>query len=92
MLSASNVAPDRVAQLCELAARGDLEGARRLNAALSELFAAIDYDTSPIATKYMLKRIGVLAKNEHRLPMAPATPELGRRLDAVLDRIGLLET
>ena len=90
MLSASNVVPDRVANLCELFASGDVEGARRLNGALSELFAAIDYDTSPIATKYMLKRIGVLEKNEHRLPMTSASPELERRLDAVLGRAGLI--
>jgi 4-hydroxy-tetrahydrodipicolinate synthase len=90
MLSASNVVPDRVAQLCGLSAKDDFEGARRLNGSLSELFAAIDYDTSPIATKYMLKRIGALEKNEHRLPMTSASPELERRLDAVLGRAGLI--
>lgn len=90
MLSVSNVVPDRVAQLCEMSASGDLEGAKRLNDALCELFAAIDYDTSPIATKYMLKRIGVLETNEHRLPMTSATPELEQRLDAVLARAGLI--
>ena len=90
MLSASNVVPDRVARLCALFASGDAEGARRLNGELSELFAAIGYDTAPIATKYMVKRIGILEKNEHRLPMAPATPELERRLDGVLARAGLI--
>ena len=38
----------------------------------------------------MMKRIGLLADNEHRLPMVPATPEVAARLDAVLDRAGLL--
>lgn len=90
MLSASNVVPDRVARLCALFAGGDAEGARRLNGDLSELFAAIGYDTAPIATKYMVRRIGVLEKNEHRLPMAPAAPELERRLDGVLARAGLI--
>jgi len=90
ILSASNVVPDRIADLCALAASGDGDGARRLNGGLSALFAAIDYDTSPIATKYMVKRIGVFEKNEHRLPMTPATPELERRLDAVLKRAGLI--
>ena len=90
MLSASNVIPDRVARLCALFASGEAEGARRLNGELSELFAAIGYDTAPIATKYMVKRIGVLEKNEHRLPMTPTTPELERRLDGVLARAGLI--
>jgi 4-hydroxy-tetrahydrodipicolinate synthase len=74
----------------ELYSGGDVDGARQLNDELSELFAAIDLDTSPIATKYMLKRIGVISKNEHRLPMTTSTPELERQLDAVLERAGLI--
>jgi 4-hydroxy-tetrahydrodipicolinate synthase len=90
MISVSNVIPDKVARLCELSLSGDAEGARHLNDELSELFAAIDYDTSPIATKYMLKRIGVIARSEHRLPMTTSTPELEQRLDGVLERAGLI--
>jgi 4-hydroxy-tetrahydrodipicolinate synthase len=37
----------------------------------------------------MMKRMGLIADNEHRLPLVPATPELERRLDAVLERAGL---
>ena len=33
----------------------------------------------------MMKRMGLLERNEHRLPMVPATPELEKRLDDVLD-------
>jgi 4-hydroxy-tetrahydrodipicolinate synthase len=39
----------------------------------------------------MMKRMGLIATNEHRLPMVPATPELERRLDAVLERSGVLD-
>jgi 4-hydroxy-tetrahydrodipicolinate synthase len=90
MISVSNVIPDKVARLYELYSGGDAEGARRLNDELSELFAAIDWDTSPIATKYMLRRIGVISKNEHRLPMTAPTAELEKQLDAVLARAGLI--
>jgi 4-hydroxy-tetrahydrodipicolinate synthase len=38
----------------------------------------------------MMKRLGLIPDNEHRLPMVPATPELEQRLDAVLERAGLL--
>jgi hypothetical protein len=38
----------------------------------------------------MMKRLGILERNEHRLPMMPATPELEKRLDEVLQRVGLL--
>jgi 4-hydroxy-tetrahydrodipicolinate synthase len=40
----------------------------------------------------MMKRLGILATNEHRLPMVPATPDLEKRLDGVLARAGLLGT
>jgi 4-hydroxy-tetrahydrodipicolinate synthase len=37
----------------------------------------------------MMKRMGLLDRNEHRLPMLPATPELEKRLDGVLERAKL---
>ena len=51
---------------------------------------AVFYDTNPIPVKYMMKRLGVLPANEHRLPMMLATPELEERLDKVLECAGLL--
>jgi 4-hydroxy-tetrahydrodipicolinate synthase len=90
MLSVSNVIPEKVARLCALHAQGDDEGARRLNDALTEVFAAVAFDTAPIPTKYMARRVGAIPRNEHRLPMAAATPELEARLDTVLQRAGLL--
>jgi 4-hydroxy-tetrahydrodipicolinate synthase len=38
----------------------------------------------------MMKKLGLLTSNEHRLPMVPATAELEKRLDGVLQRAGLL--
>jgi len=91
MNAVGNVAPRQVADLCNAVARGDLAGARALHVALAELNEAVFLDTNPIPIKYMMKRLGLLAANEHRLPMVPATPELERRLDAILRRSGLLE-
>ena len=51
---------------------------------------SIFFDTNPIPLKYMMKRLGIVERNEHRLPMLPATPELEKRLDEVLKRAGLL--
>ncbi|GKX34000.1 MAG: hypothetical protein MnENMB40S_16180 [Rhizobiaceae bacterium MnEN-MB40S] len=76
--------------MCRLFDSGDIEGARKLNDEMSELFASIGFDTPPITTKYMVRRRGVIARNEHRLPMAPLTPGLEKRLDGVLERAGLL--
>jgi 4-hydroxy-tetrahydrodipicolinate synthase len=39
--------------------------------------------------KYMMKRLGLLPNEEHRLPMVPATPDLATRLDTVLQRANL---
>jgi len=80
--------PGPVAQLCRLHADGNGEGVQRLNKQLATLFDANGHDTTPIAFKYMLKRIGMIPRNEHRLPMTTSTPELEARLDAVLEDVG----
>jgi len=89
MNAVANVAPRAVADLYHAVERGDLAAARRAHQALFELNQAVFFDTNPIPIKYMMKRLGLLAANEHRLPMVPATPELERRLDGVLERAGL---
>ena len=58
---------------------------------LLEINQAVFYDTNPIPIKYMMKKLGLMPTNEHRLPMLPATPELEKKLDGVLERAGLLE-
>jgi 4-hydroxy-tetrahydrodipicolinate synthase len=88
----SNIAPKQVSRLYDAVAEGDLTLARRLHSEMFELNRAVFYDTNPIPIKYMAKRLGILAHNHHRLPMLPATPELEKRLDAVLLAAGLLET
>lgn len=82
----ANIAPHDVVALFDAVDRSDLDAARRLGAALHELNRAIFWDTNPIPLKYMMRRLGLLAHNEHRLPMMPAEPALEARLDAALDR------
>ncbi len=90
MNAVGNLAPRKVAELYEKTAQGELEAARRLHYELFELNQAVFFDTNPIPIKYMMKRMGLLQENEHRLPMVPATKELEKRLDEVLRRAGLL--
>jgi 4-hydroxy-tetrahydrodipicolinate synthase len=92
MNAVANLAPRTIAELFERCAGGDVDTARRLHADLLELNQAVFFDTNPIPIKYMMKRLGLLAANEHRLPMLPATAELEQRWDAVLGRAGLLRT
>jgi 4-hydroxy-tetrahydrodipicolinate synthase len=89
MNAIGNLAPKKLAQMCEAVERGELAAARKLHYELAELNEAIFYDTNPIPIKYMMWKMGLIAKNHHRLPMAPATSELGERLDGVMKRAGL---
>ena len=91
MNAVGNLRPRVLAELCEAVWNNDLEGARRMHQQLLEVNQAVFFETNPIPVKYMMKRMGILADNEHRLPMVPAGDELARRIDAVLERSGLLD-
>ena len=90
MNAVGNLQPRALAELCEAIWHNDLSRAQTLHQQLFEINQAVFFDTNPIPIKYMMKRLGILAANEHRLPMMPATAELERRLDGVLRRVGLL--
>lgn len=91
MNAVANLVPDRIAALCEVTLAMDMQRARQMHFELYELNHAVFYDTNPIPMKYMMKRLGLLETNEHRLPMLAASPDVEKRLDAVLHRAGLLE-
>lgn len=91
MNAVGNLRPDVLAKLCDAVWASDIPAARALHDRLLEINQAVFFDTNPIPIKYMMKRLGIIPENEHRLPMAPATPELERRLDGVLERAGLLK-
>jgi 4-hydroxy-tetrahydrodipicolinate synthase len=86
MNAVGNLRPRVLADMCEAVWRGDLLTAQALHHRLHEINKAVFFDTNPIPMKYMAKKLGLIASNEHRLPMVPATPELEKRLDAVLAR------
>ena len=90
MNAVGNLCPSLLAEMCEAVWRNDLAKAQDLHHRLFEINQAVFFDTNPIPIKYMMKRLGLIAANEHRLPMVPATAELERRLDAVLRRAGLI--
>jgi 4-hydroxy-tetrahydrodipicolinate synthase len=86
MNAVGNLRPRVLADMCEAVWRGDLAHAQALHHRLHEINKAVFFDTNPIPMKYMAKKLGLIASNEHRLPLVPATPELEQRLDAVLAR------
>jgi 4-hydroxy-tetrahydrodipicolinate synthase len=88
MNAVGNLKPRVLAQMCEAVSEGDLTTGRRLHEQLLELNKAVFFDTNPIPIKYMMRKLGLLEVNEHRLPMMSATPELAAKLDGVLARAG----
>ena len=92
MNAVGNLCPGVLREMCEAIWKNDLSAAQLLHQRLFQINQAVFFDTNPIPIKYMMKRLGILPANEHRLPMVPATPELEKRLDAVLRCAGLLES
>ncbi len=91
MNAVGNLAPARVAALCNHATNGRWEEARKLHFELFELNQAIFLDTNPIPLKYMMARLGLLETPEVRLPLVTLDKERQNALDLVLRRAGLLE-
>lgn len=91
MNAVGNLRPDILARMCQAVWDGDLKTGRKLHQRLLEINQAVFYDTNPIPIKYMMKKLGLMPGNEHRLPMVSATPALEERLDGVLERAGLIE-
>ncbi len=91
MNAVGNLRPGVLSKMCEAVWQSDLQSGRELHQRLLEINQAVFYDTNPIPIKYMMKKLGIMPTNEHRLPMLPATSELEKKLDGVLERAGLLK-
>jgi 4-hydroxy-tetrahydrodipicolinate synthase len=86
-----NLCPAIVRDMCEPVWENDLAAAQTSHQKLFEINQAVFFDTDPIPVKYMIKSLGILRSNEHRVPMVRATPDLEKRLDSLRKRAGLLE-
>src|SRR5438876_1815758 len=91
MNGVGNLAPARVAAMCNAVDSKDLEKARDLHFELFELNQAIFLDTNPIPVKYMMSRLGLLETPEVRLPLAPLVDDDCKKLDEVLGRARLFD-
>src|SRR5262245_55838230 len=91
MNAVGNLAPARVAAMCDAVSRADFLKARQLHFELFELNQAIFLDTNPIPVKYVMWRMGLLDSAEVRLPLVQLGEEQAKRLDEVLCRAGLIE-
>jgi 4-hydroxy-tetrahydrodipicolinate synthase len=84
MITTSNVAPRQIARLNDLCMANQFQEAQKLVIELDEIMTAAALDTGPIPIKCMMKLMGLMPTNEHRLPMVPATPEQEQQLEAIV--------
>ena len=90
MNAVGNLRPNILSEMCDAVWNKNNERGLELHHQLLEINQAVFYDTNPIPIKYMMKKLGIMKNNEHRLPMMSATVELEKRLDIVLRNSGLL--
>lgn len=87
---ASHLVGDEMAEIARAAARGDIEEARRRDAALGDLYAGLFVTTNPILIKAALEMAGLIPSGRLRLPLVEATPVQRDILRTVLERQGVL--
>ena len=85
----SNVAPDRMAAMCNAFNQGDLAGAARLHHELFPLHEAMFLESNPIPAKTALALMGRM-EAELRLPLCPMGDNAKHRLLEVLRQQKLL--
>lgn len=87
----SNLLPGQVVRMTEAALQGDTSLARNLHYELMSIFKAAFIETNPAPVKYAMTRCG-LAGGPLRLPLVEISPASQKRLDAVLQSLGLIPT
>ncbi|MGB1884335.1 MAG: 4-hydroxy-tetrahydrodipicolinate synthase [Gammaproteobacteria bacterium] len=91
MNAVGNLRPRALVEMVEAVWSNDLNQGKAIHQRLLEINQSVFYDTNPVPIKYMMRKLGLMPRNEHRLPMMAATPELESRLDGVLERAGMSE-
>ncbi len=86
---ASNVVPDKMAQLQNLCREGDFESARQLQSQLFSLHQILFKEPSPAGVKYAMSLLGYC--DEHcRLPMVPLQATTKKEIQQIMQNLGLI--
>ena len=85
---ASNEIPAEMSRLVELAEAGDFAGARALHQRILPLLQINFVESNPIPVKSAMASMGLL-EEVYRLPMVPPTPASKKRIEAVLQSLGI---
>ncbi len=84
----SNCIPAKVSQMVNCIINGEKKEAEALNNAIYPLFKAMFVESNPIPIKYVMQRLGY-GNGSPRLPLTPLSEEGKRKLDPILEQMGL---
>lgn len=87
---ASHLVGEQMADLVAAGRRGDMDEARRIDASLADLVAALFVTSNPILIKAALQMTGLIPSDRLRLPLVSATPVQRDILRTVMEAHGVL--
>ena len=85
----ANVAPAKMAVMCEAAVRGDKQAAETADKALAALHKDLFVEANPIPIKWALQRMGMIPEGI-RLPLTPLSETYRARIESALRQAGCL--
>ena len=84
----ANVAPVKMAQMCDLALAGDFELAAALNDELTPLHKDLFVEGNPAPLKWALQRLGMISPGI-RLPLVELDAQFHGRVEAAMEHAGI---
>jgi len=87
---ASHLVGEQMQDLVAAGRRGDIDEARRIDASLADLIAALFVTSNPILIKAALRMLGLIPSDRLRLPLVAATPVQRDILRTVMEAHGVL--
>jgi len=85
---ASNEIPGEMTELARLANAGDFKAARAIQRRFFPLMQINFVEANPGPVKWAMYRMGLL-EPAYRLPMVPPSPDNQKKIEAVLEKVGL---
>lgn len=85
----SNIVPEKMIEMVNLALNGEIEKAEKVNAELDPLFRVLFLETNPIPVKYAAYEMG-LCQNVYRLPMCTIGEEHGKEVKELLKQMKIV--
>jgi 4-hydroxy-tetrahydrodipicolinate synthase len=86
---ASNIVPNEIVKMVELALNNKIDEATEINNKLNNLFKILFVETNPIPVKYASYKMG-FCENIYRLPMCQIEDDHGELVDRVLKEMNII--